>query len=1187
MNTLLDYEFSSAQVSSKGGGHDLNFGSASTVAGPSNSELGRFATALRLGGTRSASANIGGLAFTPHKFTIRTVLKPLGKVTGRQNIVESDDWPFALMLNKGKNDATVTVSGSVNSVSYGWRGVDTRFVSSQVRTDRWASVDLVYDIDTLALFINGTLSDIQAFPRGALKAMRGSKLFVGSWTDGRRNRFKGDLAALQIIAGAPTDLDAKLDEKRTSPAWHISRKRIDVESTVNLGSEAGPVRFNSSTGAYTQDFARGLIMYHDSIGAAFEMHGSIWTRYKSFGRKDLLGYLVSDEGNSLKRGAKKSLFSKGGIYWSSRTGAKIVRDRIYLDYEDMGEARAIGLPTGEQRNISGGEEQIFEGARMYRKRGEDKAHEVHGSILARFLQTGGVGKWGYPRSNEVDVTAKGNGGRPRAIGKMSEFEGATFYWSRQTGAFEVHGDIRKKYLDCNGPAGELGFPTSNEVDIPRHSGVGRMNTFQKGAICWYGSWNSIIVARPFKVFVGRVSTRESEGFGMGQNDLYTFIRASDGTQTYNKRHPRRGDWGGKNSKDINLTIPNRFTPNRTNYKVAFRFKVVDSDPGDDDHLGTFNFELNASNGWGLRNRQGIFNSSFSKVRSLTWSVKPQVNISELTEPQKWWGEDNARTNKINYQKYSRAFSDVDSDPEWWDLTDWLEKAFYELVVEGLASGGNCYGMSLEAIYARKNRSVFGMPLDRFKTWSTLESEFNIKHCYQVGAQAIWWFLGQFVTGNTHDPKDVFRRTRDAFNRGDNPLVCISQNYDFSGGPHCIMPVGWHQGSSQWTMDILDPNFPGELKRLTVDPRRNTFRYVGSRTYRGGEWSGGRFHYMPYHIVDSMPRTPIWDAILLLLAGTLIIFADDAESVSIKDGQGRDLNAFGNAAKTRLQNGDSIEDCFFDYSGFAGEAVKGGMLFRRNPLRSSGDIRSNGSLTATTPVRNVASANFRNARALNAAMREATAATRAAIGDRTAHHVLADANLRATLNPALTSALGNLAAANREGTWTHRLRGTRNGKLGYAVCSAMSSAKLDSPMVRNEIADIGVQDMDSSKQSLSLKAAKDRLVDFSYESRFGAGKDRVEVKISRLAAKANKKLEVNSRPGIGGVDLVTDGQTVNATVDIKGRLGGQTVQRRYKVPVTGGARFHLGTALDQGDLQVGRIDRLFGQISGNTILRPQS
>ncbi len=426
----------------------------------------------------------------------------------------------------------------------------------------------------------------------------------------------------------------------------------------------------------------------------------------------------------------------------------------------------------------------------------------------------------------------------------------------------------------------------------------------------------MIIARPFKLFIGRINTDESEGWFMGQNDLYIKVTLKEGSRTlYNKRHPSSGDYGGRNIIDLNLTIPSVITPN-SNKTVTLIVDVWEADPGNDDHLGKWTKILNMANGWGLRENGGILNSgSFSKVNSIRASVKPQVNIASLSETEKFWGTRNRSTNDLSYQQYASAFSDVDSDTEWWDVTDWLEKAFYELVIEDLAEGGNCFGMSLEAIYARKNSSLFSLPLNRFTNWSVLQPEFNVKHCYQVGASAIWWFLKEFITGNTHDPKDVFNRTRAEFNRGNHPVLCVSQNYDFSGAPHCILPVAWDSRSKPWKISICDPNFPNRLKTLTVNPDDNTFEYIGGSTYHGGAWSGGRLHFMPFTVLNKAPRTPIWDAILLILAGTIIILGDDTQTSSITDLNGNDLNAYGSRANDQLQRGRHLNGYFVGFKGY--------------------------------------------------------------------------------------------------------------------------------------------------------------------------------------------------------------------------------------------------------------------------------
>ena len=59
-------------------------------------------------------------------------------------------------------------------------------------------------------------------------------------------------------------------------------------------------------------------------------------------------------------------------------------------------------------------------------------------------------------------------------------------------------------------------------------------------------------------------------------------------------------------------------------------------------------------------------------------------------------------------------------------------------------------------------------------------------------------------------------------------MCIAQNYDFSGAPHCILPVGWNDTVKPWQILIRDPNFqtmtPADPPRVSnVDPDNNTYQ----------------------------------------------------------------------------------------------------------------------------------------------------------------------------------------------------------------------------------------------------------------------------------------------------------------------------------------------------------------------------
>lgn len=1184
--TLLDYTFDATTVSNPDGSFLLTISDATVVSGPGTTPAGNYPDALDLGALGKGAVDVSGLTLDLRQFAIRIVFQASGPVTARENLVESNRLPFALFLVP-RTPTEFDLVASVWPFVHGWRAATTSFATA-LKPGVWYTADLVYDIDTVALFIDGTIVSVHAFWWGAISEQPGHELFVGTWVDGARDHFKGKIAAMSWLAGIPEPLHAQLDERRSHPEWFITHKLETLRSRLDLGEPLTGIGYQWRTGAYLQHYQGGALMYHDSVGSAFEMHGAIYAFYKSLRIPVALGYLVSDESPSTNASGRKSVFSNGAIYWSDATGAVPVLKQIYLDYESIGEARAIGFPLHPEKPIPGGLEQEFQGARMYHKRDQPNAHEVHGAILTKYLSTGGPAIWGFPITHETDLRK-----RYIVIGKFSEFVRCTIYWSSSTGAHEVHGDIRLKYRSLDGPAGALGFPTSDEMDIPGVAG-GRFNTFQNGSLLWYGSADSIIVARPFRLRLGRINAKESEGWLMGQNDMYIYIKVLDGPQlVYDRRRPSSGDWGGDNIVDVDFTIPVTITPNIAK-TVTLIVDVWEADPGADDHLGTWTKVLDAANGWGLAENGGILNSgSFSHINSITAAVQPVVDFASLSDKEKFWGVSNRGTDDLSYQQYAAAFSDVDSDTEWWDVTDWLDKAFFELVVQDLAEKGNCFGLSLEAIYSRKNASLFSMPLDRFKTWSVVEPEVNVRHCYQVGAGPIWWFVGQFLTGNTHDPKDVFTRTRDEFNRGNHPVICIAQNYDFSGAPHCILPIAWDSSSKPWRISISDPNSPQEVKTLTVDPDDNKFEYIGSDTYRGGEWTGGRFHYMPYSLVSSAPRTPIWDAILLILAGTIIILADDAQTVSLTDGNGRDLDAHGSRARQLLQQRDALAGFFVPFKGYnqarvpvarqrgrrttlrSKGTVAGEILMRRHLDTGEGVVGPAGvdvAVLSHLPLSALTST--RSLRAIHTALFGELRPT-ARLADRTLYYLANDPKAMRALGAAARKVIRDVVSDALPGDFRHTIAGLRRGAFNYAVKHGLSEFRLDSSLMLSEQMQVAVDRLGTSTNTVRVKGNRDKTMKLEVANKLGVAGDHVQMIVDRVPLSAAADLQLNLKPGLGGLELLTSGERVEARVEIRAVIDRKTIRRSFRLPVEGGARLKLSNVLSQKTLGVSRIDNLFG------------
>jgi hypothetical protein len=1172
---IIDYEFNALEVQNSVGTDKIKFQDANLVAGPGNTTIGNYSKALYLSNSGKAEVEIPGLQTDLKKFCLQVAFKVNAAVSSRQNIMESDILPFSLFVMPGKTTTTFELVSSVNVKKYGWTNADSKFKKA-FKINKWYVASIVYDHDTLGLFVDDKLISVHGFPIGTIKKTSGKKLVFGTWMDGHRNHLNGSLAGFKWYNGIPEQLESLLDESRAHAEWHITYKREAIEKKINTGKRVHGIKFDSKTGSYTQYYEHCGIMYHESVGVAFEMHGAIYAKFKSMAKRSDLGYLTTDESNATKPGAKKNLFSNGGIYWSGSTGAVPVLGYIYLEYENLGESKAFGLPLKSARSIPGGKEQEFQGCRIFYKNGAGKAHEVHGAILAKYLKKGSTKKLGFPITNESDIK-KGNS----IIGKFSEFEHATIYWKSGIGAFEVHGLIRDKYQDLKGPLGEMGFPTSDEVDIPNYSGTGRINTFEKGSLLWFGT-PDIVVARPFKIFLKRIHTKEDEGCCRGQNDIYFRVKLKKGATTvHNKRYPHSGDYGDHNIIEPNITFPVEFMPNKLNQSFSFYIDVWDSDQptNADDHLGRHTTVLNAANAWGYRDV--TFNQHFSKVKSLLWSIKPQININALTEIQKWWKFGNFGTPKLSYGQYAAAFRDVDSETEWWDITDWLEKAFYSIAVKGIASGGNCFGMSLESIYCRKNRSLFGEPLNIVPFNNTSKNEINIKHAYQVGAAPIWWFLGQFVSGNTHDPKDVFFKTREAFSRGDNPVLCVSQNYNFSGSPHAVMPVRWNTSASPWEITVMDPNAPGRESTLYIDPHHNTYSFQsGSARYSGGEWSGGRLHYMPYHILNTRQRTPIWDAILLLLAGTILIIGDDTETASIKDGNGLDLDASGTRARNLMKNGYLPDEFFVSYVGLdsSDHLNPGQFMLRREKQITHPGVINEASLPTDVLMSIPRFTPFRRAVAVDERVHDA-------LSGRSVHNILNDDATMALLPDNLKGMLENVTKSNNKHNFEHKIKGRKNGQLQYVIKRGLSEININSNIQKNEVNTLKVSDLSTNANKIEFISPVNKTVSIDIVNKIGVNGDYIKMTIGNIPATANKAIAVNVKQGISGVELENKDVSANLSVKLDGKIDGKQISKNYSVPFKDAVRIKPATSLYSDHLMVSDIKKLFGTvISSKEILK---
>ncbi|MEM7063420.1 MAG: hypothetical protein AAF572_09680 [Cyanobacteria bacterium P01_B01_bin.77] len=224
-------------------------------------------------------------------------------------------------------------------------------------------------------------------------------------------------------------------------------------------------------------FEGGSIFWSPSTGA-HEVHGAIREKWDDLGwERSFLGYPITDETVTPDTIGRYNHFQGGSIYWTPNTGAHEVHGAIREKWADLGWERSfLGYPTTDETKTRDkkGRYNHFEGGSIFWSPNTG-AHEVHGLIRNKWADLGWERSFlGYPITDETAT--------PDNIGRYNHFQGGSIYWTPDTGAHEVHGAIRDKWAHLGWEQGFLGYPVTDESITPDK--VGRYNHFQGGSIYW-------------------------------------------------------------------------------------------------------------------------------------------------------------------------------------------------------------------------------------------------------------------------------------------------------------------------------------------------------------------------------------------------------------------------------------------------------------------------------------------------------------------------------------------------------------------------------------------------------------------------------------------------------------------------------------------------------------------------------
>ena len=130
----------------------------------------------------------------------------------------------------------------------------------------------------------------------------------------------------------------------------------------------------------------------------------------------------------------------------------------------------------------------------------------------------------------------------------------------------------------------------------------------------------------------------------------------------------------------------------------------------------------------------------------------------------------------------------------------------------------------------------------------------------------------------------------------------------------------------------------------------------------------------------------------------------------------------------------------------------------------------------------------------------------------------------------------------------------------------------------------IKDLGLPTSVVNMKTSKDKTISLDISNHLGVGNDRVKINISNIPAAAARQVQLNIRPGISGIDIIADSRQTNATISVETVIDGKSSKYQYETNIEGGMRLRPSSILTDGELKVGKIDNLFGQIQKVTHLK---